>query len=237
MNRFVNLALHNPIAEYLRYLADCALLPAKYEKIQLGYMSKVRNCVLGAHVRLGPHASLSRSKVGSYSYIGTDSIVARAEIGRFCSIASGCRIGLGAHPSRGFVSTHPAFYDVGQLPYSFVDERIFDVYGKVKIGNDVFIGTNVLIADGVTIGNGAIVGAGAVVVRSIPDYAVFGGVPARFIRYRFSASEIAWLNELGWWDKDETWIRAHARAFGDIQTLMRATGYRSEVDAETSANA
>ena len=80
----------------------------------------------------------------------------------------------------------------------------------------MWISANVLIADGVTIGNGAIIGAGAVVVKSIPDYAIFGGVPARLIRYRFTQEEISWLNRFRWWDKDEQWLRAHSEAFQDI---------------------
>jgi UDP-2-acetamido-3-amino-2,3-dideoxy-glucuronate N-acetyltransferase len=43
------------------------------------------------------------------------------------------------------------------------------------------IGSNVTIMAGVTIGEGALVGAGAVVTRSVPDYAVVAGVPARVI--------------------------------------------------------
>lgn len=51
---------------------------------------------------------------------------------------------------------------------------------QVTIGNDVWIGTRSIIMPGVCIGNGVIVGAGAVVTRNVPDYAVVGGVPARF---------------------------------------------------------
>jgi acetyltransferase-like isoleucine patch superfamily enzyme len=143
--------------------------------------------------------------------------VTNADIGRFCSIAPGCRIGLGKHPSRIFVSTHPAFYAVaGGYPFSFVNRQKFEQRKRIIIGNDVWISANVLIADGVTIGNGAIIGAGAVVVKSIPDYAIFGGVPARLIRYRFTQEEISWLNRFRWWDKDEQWLRAHSEAFQDI---------------------
>lgn len=54
----------------------------------------------------------------------------------------------------------------------------------VKIEDDVWIGRNAVIMDGVTIGQGAIVGAGAIVTKSVPRYAIVGGVPAKIIKYR-----------------------------------------------------
>ncbi len=43
------------------------------------------------------------------------------------------------------------------------------------------IGSNATIVSGVTVGVGALVGAGAVVTKSVPDYAIVAGVPARVI--------------------------------------------------------
>jgi acetyltransferase-like isoleucine patch superfamily enzyme len=225
MSEFIRLIARNPVTEYLRYLADLVIHSARYDDFHQGYLSQVRHCVVEAHARIGQRAIVADSRIGSYSYIGHNCVVQRTELGRFCSIAAGCRIGLSKHPSRGLVSTHPAFFDcAGELPWSFVDRKLFEGYGRITIGNDVWIGTNVLIVDGVSIGNGAIIGAGAVVVKSVPDYAVYGGVPARLLRYRFEPSEIAWLNSFRWWDRDEQWLRAHAEAFQDIQALMRVSG-------------
>lgn len=55
---------------------------------------------------------------------------------------------------------------------------------KIHIGDDVWLGRNVIVLPGVNIGKGAIVGAGAVVNKDIPEYAIFGGVPAKLIRFR-----------------------------------------------------
>lgn len=225
MNDFIKAITGNPLAKYARYLMDLIVLSARYQHLRIGFMSRVSHSVLASYVRLASNVIVTDSRIGSYTYIGEGTRVSRTNMGRFCSIASGCKIGLPSHPTRSFVSTHPAFRDVDHLQYSFVGKTIFDPYGRVNIGNDVWIGENALILDGISIGNGAIIGAGAVVVKPIPDFSVVGGVPARLIRYRFTASQIKWLNTINWWDKDEQWLRQHSEAFLSIEELMRACGH------------
>ena len=60
----------------------------------------------------------------------------------------------------------------------------FEKGTTVKIGNDVWIGDRVTILPGVEIGNGCIIAAGAVVTKSVPDYSIVGGVPAKIIKNR-----------------------------------------------------
>jgi acetyltransferase-like isoleucine patch superfamily enzyme len=55
---------------------------------------------------------------------------------------------------------------------------------RVQIRAWADIGVNAVVLPGVTIGKGAIVGAGAVVTRSVADFAIVAGVPARFVRWR-----------------------------------------------------
>jgi acetyltransferase-like isoleucine patch superfamily enzyme len=57
-------------------------------------------------------------------------------------------------------------------------------FAPVNIGDGCDIGIGSIILPGVTIGKGAQVGAGAVVTKSVDDYAVVAGVPARVIRVR-----------------------------------------------------
>jgi len=54
----------------------------------------------------------------------------------------------------------------------------------VIIQDHAWIGARAVILPGVTVGEGAVVAAGAVVTRSVPDYSVVGGVPARVIGER-----------------------------------------------------
>ena len=71
--------------------------------------------------------------------------------------------------------------------------------GDVVIGNDVWIGRGVTILSGVKIGDGAVISAESVVTKEVGSYEIWGGNPAKFIRKRFSAEEIAKLQEIHWW--------------------------------------
>lgn len=58
--------------------------------------------------------------------------------------------------------------------------------GRVVIGDRVWIGDKVTILPDVEIGQGTIVGANSVVTKSIPEYCIVAGNPAKVIR-SFSA--------------------------------------------------
>ncbi|MDR7252080.1 maltose O-acetyltransferase [Nocardioides sp. BE266] len=59
----------------------------------------------------------------------------------------------------------------------------------VSIGNDVWIGTRAVILRGVDVGTGSVVAGGAVVSKSVPDYAIVAGNPARVVGHRFTLDE------------------------------------------------
>lgn len=56
--------------------------------------------------------------------------------------------------------------------------------GKVTISDEVFIGMNTLIVNSVEIGKGAVLAAGSVVTKDIPEWEIWGGNPAKFIKKR-----------------------------------------------------
>ena len=53
---------------------------------------------------------------------------------------------------------------------------------EIHIGEDCWLGGNVVILPGVTIGRGSVVGAGSVVTKSVPEFTVVAGNPAKIIR-------------------------------------------------------
>lgn len=54
--------------------------------------------------------------------------------------------------------------------------------GKITIKKGAFIGASCIILKGVTIGEKSILGAGSVLSKSIPDFEIWAGNPARFIK-------------------------------------------------------
>lgn len=59
---------------------------------------------------------------------------------------------------------------------------------ETNIGKDVWIGARSIILTGLKIGDGAIIAAGSVVTKDVPSFAIYGGVPAKFIKWRFSTT-------------------------------------------------
>lgn len=57
-----------------------------------------------------------------------------------------------------------------------------NVFGKIKVGNNVFIGADSMIMYGVTIGDNVVIGARSVVTRDIPSNSLVVGSPARVIK-------------------------------------------------------
>lgn len=66
---------------------------------------------------------------------------------------------------------------------------IFWVEGNINIGKKVFIGTGTVITHSVSIGDGAIIGACSVVTKDIPEYEIWAGNPARFVKNRITKSK------------------------------------------------
>lgn len=59
----------------------------------------------------------------------------------------------------------------------------------IVIGDDVWIGSHVVILDGVRVGSHAVLAASAVVTKDVPDGAIVGGNPAKFIRWRVAPED------------------------------------------------
>jgi acetyltransferase-like isoleucine patch superfamily enzyme len=56
--------------------------------------------------------------------------------------------------------------------------------GGIDIREHCWLGANVTVLDGVTIGRDSVAAAGSVVTKSVPEYHIVGGVPAKVLRDR-----------------------------------------------------
>ena len=189
-----------PIYLYLKDLKVYSTLVRTNPSLKLKGSCVVSNVKFGKCVGLY-NATISNSSIGDYSYLAKDAFVNHAEVGKYCSIGPGVKIGLGQHPTRDFISTHPVFYSsksfTGSNKYEF---QLFEEFVTTRLGHDVWIGANAIVKDGISIGNGVVIAAGAVVTKDIPDYAIAAGVPARVLKYRFTKEIIQDLLNLKWWD-------------------------------------
>lgn len=86
------------------------------------------------------------------------------------------------------IGPHARFHAAGHD----VDSPHFTETGAdILVGPHSWIGTGAVILSGVHVGEGAVIAAGSVVTRSVPDYAVVAGTPARVIRYRKESARSA----------------------------------------------
>ncbi len=80
---------------------------------------------------------------------------------------------------RVFISDHTHSYKDASLP---IGKQPLVTKGEVRIKKGAFIGVNAVVLPGVTIGRNSVVGASSVVTKSVPDYSVVAGNPAKVIK-------------------------------------------------------
>ena len=130
--------------------------------------------------------------IGKGTDIGESTVISTGEdykvtIGENCRIGKRNEIGGGpveignyvlmASDIKTFPQNH-AFEDVATpIMYQGVGKT-----GKIIIKEESWIGANVTILSGVTIGKHCVIGSGAIVTKSIPDYSVAVGNPAKIIK-------------------------------------------------------
>jgi virginiamycin A acetyltransferase len=132
-------------------------------------------------------------------------------VGRYCSIGDGLKI-LDSHHPVNFVSTshftwrprsmmvEAARLDQGIDSYETPRFNINSNKHFPVIGHDVWVGQSVTLSMGVTVGNGAVIAANSMVTKSVPDFAIVGGNPAKVIKYRFTEYQRNELKKIKWWD-------------------------------------
>ncbi len=79
-----------------------------------------------------------------------------------------------------------------------------EIVGKMTyIGGDVWIGEYVTMKPGIRVGDGAIIAGGSLVTKDVEPYSIVGGVPAKFIKWRFDEDTRDYLLKLRWWEWPE----------------------------------
>lgn len=132
------------------------------------------HCFIEDHVRLrvgGPWKEAD-ILIGENTFIGHSTQInvgSKFRIGQNCMVAPGCVFSDAQH----------GFEDLN-IPMNSQKCN----YYPITLKDDVWLGSGVIVLSGVTIGKGVIVAAGSVVNKNIPDYDIWGGVPAKKIKSR-----------------------------------------------------
>ncbi len=156
-------------------------------------------------------------QIGRNSFIGQNSKVSfdmdcYLEVGNFCSISYGVNFLTGGQHSLSTISSYNFEFIEGfenQLKDAFYPRR------SIIVKNDVWIGKNAFISGDTVVGNGVVIGTHCLVTRgkTLEDYGVYIGMPAKLLRFRFSDSTIGLLNELAWYSMPIEFIRQYASFF------------------------
>ena len=142
----------------------------------------------GSKIRIG-----RRVQANSWHnvYIGSD-----VSIGQGCLfLCTRAKVYIGDHvmfgPNVTVITGKHRTDMIGKYMKSITDEeKSPDDDQDTVFQGDNWIGANATILHGVTIGEGAVIAAGAVVTDDVPPYSIYGGVPARLLKMRFSDTEI-----------------------------------------------
>jgi len=152
------------------FIDDYAVLDAKGEKN--------RGIVIGQNVMVGRNTILSCKEGSIY-------LKDFANISANCSLLSETAISVGKYT---FLAGHCYLVAGGIHSFERTDVPIMFqpslTKGGIDIDDDCWIGASVTILDGVSLGRGCVIGAGAVVTKSIQDYSVAVGVPAKITKDR-----------------------------------------------------
>ncbi|MCR5391083.1 MAG: CatB-related O-acetyltransferase [Lachnospiraceae bacterium] len=146
--------------------------------------------------------------VGRFSYgelnVVTFSDKTKLTIGNCVSIAQNVTFILDAEHHTDTISTFPFKVQALHLCESEAFSK-----GDIIIDDDVWVGYGATILSGVHIGQGAVIAAGALVIKDVEPYTVVGGVPAAFVKKRFSQELVDELMKIDYSKLDETLAKKH----------------------------
>lgn len=150
---------------------------------------------IGNHVAIDDYLYCTTQLiVGDYCHISAHvSIVGGASavltMGDFSHLAAGARLIVFGDENLGAGLVSPV------IPMQYRDRM---VGGNITIGNFVSVLTNAIVAPGVILGDGCLLAAGGFAKHDIPEWEIWGGVPAKFIKRRDKGRMIEYARKLGY---------------------------------------
>lgn len=179
---------YSKVVETFQQLRSAPVIRGRKENLILGEKVEIRDNVefecANGKISLG-NKTIILQDVKILSYGGPINIGENVSVNPYCILYGhgGLTIGDNVRIATGTVMI-PSNHN-----YSRTDIPIYqqgETSLGITIGDDVWIGANVKILDNVNVSKGIIIGAGSVVTKSLTEeYGIYGGVPAKFIKYRY----------------------------------------------------
>lgn len=113
-------------------------------------------------------------EIGENTYVGSLSTI---------QVHKNCKVTIGTGCS---ISHNVRIYTSSKVPDGDFSNKknVAEKNGDVVIGDFAWIGANVFINPGITIGDNVVVGANTVITKDLETNGIYGGVPAKLIRYK-----------------------------------------------------
>ena len=126
---------------------------------------------------MGSRISFSSIVYSGVEFRGIDKLFIgnNSSIGHRCILDSRKKLNIGNNV---VVATEVMIWT---LHHDYNDSNFISKGSEVIIEDYVWIGSRAIILPGVKIGRGAIIAAGALVTKDVPEFSVFGGIPAKKI--------------------------------------------------------
>ncbi|NLL13983.1 MAG: N-acetyltransferase [Fibrobacter sp.] len=169
------------------------------------------------------------TKIWHFSHILSDTIIGQnCSFGQNCVVGPKVKIGSGVKTQNNvsiyegvqieddvFLGPSVVFTNVLN-PRSFINRR--NEFKTTLLKKGCSIGANATIVCGITIGKYALIGAGSVVTKSIPDFGLMAGVPARRIGWVSISGNKLFFDENGL--AEDNFDRTRYQLNNDIVTLI-----------------
>lgn len=152
--------------------------------IVLNYKNNMKKCGCDVTINKGTlFTGTRRMNFGSHIYVGPNctfySTSADLTINDYVTFGPGVVIMTGNHRTD----------EIGEYIYN-VKTKKPENDQPVTIESDVWVGANAVILKGVTVSKGCVIGAGSVVTKDTVPYGIYGGIPARLLKMRFTEEQI-----------------------------------------------
>ncbi|MBR1729400.1 MAG: CatB-related O-acetyltransferase [Selenomonadaceae bacterium] len=165
--------------------------------------------------------------LGMKSYVASSKIegLGWIQIGNFSSLGWDIIFQLGLTNDHYYQNV--TSYGIFRLDWVVPDFYIQDEsFGFIKIGSDVWIGRGCRFKTSnpnkpLIIGNGAVIASDSVVIKDVPPYAIVGGNPAKFIKWRFPQEIIEGLEKIQWWNWDLEKIYDNFQLFKNPEEFVK----------------